>query len=199
MAKRGREPELFEFDNDFLEIKDIAARIGCSYNTAVRFIQTGYTSTDKAKSVFQVGKGRRTPHPSPKRIAIAPLPKPVRVNQNCIVRVRHNELDSLLNYLAKTSKRTYQEAFEAFIIYIYEGHLWRQDTVQVLKERLLSDYESSGVLDDSEFLPAIPEPSPHLRIAELLESYIVSLETKNAELETWKQATLKQLRSLSDD
>lgn len=171
----------------FDTISEFCEAYGITYKTGLEWIRVGYDAVANR----QVNGRSRKP------LVLSPLPKPVKVNQNCIVRVHHEELDKLLNYLAKTCKTTYQAAFEQFIIYIYEGHLWAQDSVQVLKSRLNGGYEPSENghvvnYEDSQ------QVAPHLRIAELLESHIVSLETENAELKAWKDTMLKRLKDITE-
>lgn len=172
----------------FDTIAEFCARYDISYKTGLEWIRLGYDGVMER----QVSGRARKP------ITLAPLPKPVKVNANCIVRVHHEELDRLLNYLAKTCKTTYQAAFEQFIIYIYEGHLWSIDSVQVLKQRLNGGYEASenGHIADYE---ASPKEAPKSRIHELLEPYINSLETENAELKAWKETILSRLKDVLEN
>lgn len=72
------------------------------------------------------------------------LPKPVKVNENCIIRIRHPKLRQVLEALAKQTGHTYQTASEAFISYVFEGHLWGQDSFSVLRERLLGHKSGNG-------------------------------------------------------
>lgn len=152
---------------DFMEAQRIDRK------TANEWIRAGYKAVMEA-----LEKGNKT-------LVIAdrtfPRQKPVKMNSNRIVRVFHPELDKLLEWLAKCAKTSYQEAFEEFVIYIREGHLWASDSAMVLKERLMKRSKSKGRIqfdyEDTQ------EETPRSRVAELLEPYILELEAKVQNLE----------------
>lgn len=172
----AREKKLYEWDNDFRTFEEIKQLTGLADSTLYKHLQNGLTSLPS-------GRDSRFGKPKGKTIVAArvkpELPKPQKVNANCIVRVRHPELDSALNYLAKTTGKTYQAAFEEFVIYIFEGHLWGQESFSILKSRLAKHQNGAS---DSQELPMVEE-KPRSRVAELLEPYIQELEARVADLQ----------------
>lgn len=161
----AREKKLYEWAGDFRTFEEIKAMEKKSDATIYKYLADGLTSAPKRRIVAARPK--------------LELPKPQKVNANCIVRVRHPELNSALNYLAKTTGKPYQSAFEEFIIYIFEGHLWGQESFSILKSRLAK--HQSEPTDSHEFESV--EEKPRSRVAELLEPYINELEAKVAELQ----------------
>lgn len=110
-------------------IRDFAEAQNVTYKTALDWIRVGYNEVMRRQ---ENGRSRKN------RTIVAARPKlQPKVNENCIVRIRHFELDKMLNYVAKTTKTTYQAVFEEFVILIYEQHrVWGQETITLLKERM---------------------------------------------------------------
>lgn len=59
------------------------------------------------------------------------------VNQNRIVRVFNDKIHKMLNYIAKLTQSSYQQAFDEFLLYIQEGHILGEESTRVLIERVL--------------------------------------------------------------
>lgn len=198
MAKR--EAQLFEWQGDFRTIQEIADMEGVGYSQAWGWVTWGHTSRDTVRKLAP-----RKPKPKKEIIAVIPkteLPKPIKVNANAIVRVHHNELDNMLNYLARVSKTTYQAAFEEFINYLYEGRIWsdkdNKEAIAKIKERLCNHANTNGLNEEYQaYKPQADEP--HLRIAELLESHIVGLETENRQLKQRIAKILKHLHEIESE
>lgn len=194
------EKKLWEWDNDYLTYDEIAKRTGLSYQAAGRLVAMGITNTARAKEIMK---------PKPKRtraeiIASLPkvesakpeLPKPVKLNENAIVRIRHAELDKMLNYLAKTSHTTYQAAFEEFIIYLYEGRLWgkeaqsNQEAIAAIKQRLIDNHNGRD-MGGERYEPIEEKPQALKGWQSKLIPYLEDLEEENAQL----KAKLAQLKA----
>src|SRR5690348_9480686 len=109
---RGKEATYHEWDGDFRTYKEIAELTGLSEQSAYRLVGMGVTTTQEAKSIMK---------PKPRRSRseiLAALPKvesrqapPAKQADEHTVIIQNPELDKLLSYLAKTTKTSYQDAF----------------------------------------------------------------------------------------
>lgn len=183
---------------EYASISAFQEALGISYKTALDWQKIGYKKVMERQASGHVRKttiiaARLKPE----------LPKPVKVNENCIVRVRHAELDRMLNYLAKTSHTTYQAAFEEFVIYIHDGYQWGQESHSILKQRLIERHNGheNGNGEAYEYRERNPvaAPEPRSRVQELLEPYIVELEGEVESLKAWKARMLKRLQSITNE
>lgn len=183
---RGKEAQIHKWDNEWLTVNQIAERVKLSHQSIYRLVQMGCDNTEEALSIMQP-KPRRSRAEIlaslPKVIPPTPKPLPKEAAPNSVI-IQNVELDKLLNYLSKTTKASYQDAFNEFMVYLYEGRRWSKDfsqeAIDVIKLRLCnaSDMDNQSYED---YQDAGKAPK-HLRIAELLENHIVSLETENATL-----------------
>lgn len=187
-----REAKLFEWICDFRTVQEIADRHDVEYPTAYGWVRAGHVTID---TIIGGGKIKR-PRNKNKTIVAArvkpELPKPVRVNENAIIRVRNLELDKSLNYLAKTTKQTYQAASEEFINYIMERHLWGQDSITVLQQRLFKHGNSNGngQHEESEVYAPMPEEKKG-RAMELLANALEEIDLLREEKESLQAKVIK--------
>lgn len=198
----AREHKLHEFDGDYYSYEQIAERTGLSYQSCLRLVAMGVTSTEEARAIISP-KPRRTRAeiiaslPKVESAKPSALPKPQPVNQNAIVRIRHAELDKMLNYLARTSHTTYQAAFEEFIIYLYEGRLWgkeaqsNQEAIAAIKQRLIDNHNGRDMGGES-YEPIEEKPQALKGWQKELIPYMESLEEENQSL----KATIERLKSI---
>lgn len=103
--------------------------------------------------------------------------------------------DSISDF-AEAEGISYQTAFEEFVIYIHQGHLWAQDSAMVLKERLLKRAKTTenGHSEHYEYREYKEvADAPKSRVQELLLPYIEELETENRNLKAWKAKIMKLL------
>lgn len=178
----AREKKLYEWAGDFRTFEEIKAMEKKSDATIYKYLADGLTSAPKRRIVAARPK--------------LELPKPQKVNVNCIVRVRHPELDSALNYLARTTGKTYQSAFEEFIIYIFEGHLWGQDSFTILKSRL-AKHQNAEIQSQKGADYAMPEEKQMSGWQQRLIPYVEELEAKVSDLQarnTKLENIVRQLR-----
>lgn len=184
---KGKVAEAHNWDKEQLTVNQIAERVGLSPQSVYRLVQMGCDNTEEALSIMK-------PKPRRSRAEIlASLPKVIppspatpaskEAPENSVI-IQNVELDKLLTYLSKTTKSSYQDAFNEFMLYLYEGRRWSkefaQEAIDVIKARLCHpDEMDNQSYEDYQDAGKAPK---HLRIAELLEPYIVKLEDENATL-----------------
>lgn len=198
MAKR--EAQLVEWEGDYRTIQEIADRHNVEYPIAYGWVKSGHKSIETIRGG---GKIKR-PRPSKPVITAARVktPAPVhipKVNENCIVRIRHIQLNDMLNYLAKVTHTTYQAAFEEFCIYIYEGRLWSKsadkDAIAALRDRLNKNRGNGYSVEPDEF---DMEEKPKGRGEIALLAIIDELEAENRELKFENAQIKKNIRKFVD-
>lgn len=199
MAKK--EAQLVEWEGDYRTIQQIADRHNVEYPTAYGWVKSGHKSVE----TIQGGGKIKRPRKSTKPVITAARVKPSapvhipKVNENCIVRVRHYHLNDMLNYLAKVTHTTYQAAFEEFCVYIYEGRLWSKNTdkdaIAALRERLNKRNGNGHPVDEDEF---DIEEKPKGRGEIALLAIIDELEAENRELKFENAQIKKNIRKFVD-
>lgn len=183
------EKKKIKWDGQLLTYDEIKERTGLSHNSIWRLAGEGINSTEEALILMQP-KPRRTRAEilaeMPKVVsAKSPvLPMPVIQKAPNTVIIQHKELDRMLTYLSK--HKGYQAAFDEFMLYIHEGHLWGSESTKAIEQRLCAGHPF-----EYEEMPE-EKPTPMKGWQKQLIPYLEQLEAENENL----KAVVERLKSI---